>query len=79
MSGVLRQALFLILTKRSIKRKVIVIGNTYLLYEPRYPWWLKDCERHLTETDICSLLAKYVSIITDELITVDYQNPENGG
>ena len=54
-------------------------GKTYLLYEPSYPWWLKDCERHLTETDICSLLAKYVSIITDEPITVDYQNPENGG
>lgn len=54
-------------------------GKTYLLYEPSYPWWLKDRERHLTETDICSLLAKYVSIITDEPIVVDYQNPANGG
>lgn len=54
-------------------------GNTYLLYEPNYPWWLKDSEKNLTETDICSLLAKYVSIITDELIAVDYRNPENGG
>lgn len=53
--------------------------KTYLLYEPTYPWNLKETEIRFTEEFIRSLLIKYVSIITDEQITVDYEGAENGG
>lgn len=52
---------------------------TYLLYEQTYPWYMTNKEKTLTEVDIQSLFVKYLSKITDETITIDYYNPENGG
>lgn len=54
-------------------------GHTYLLYEQTYPWRMTDLEKSLKEEDIQSLLAKYLSQITEEIIIVDYYEPENGG
>ena len=54
-------------------------GNTFLLYPQGYPWNMNEQEKSLTEQDIQSLMVKYLSKITDEVITVDYYEPENGG
>lgn len=53
--------------------------NTFLLYPQGYPWNMNEQEKSLTEQDIQSLMVKYLSKITDEVITVDYYEPENGG
>ena len=54
-------------------------GNTYLVYGPSYPWRIPNAEKDLTEEKIRAILSKYVSILTDETIIVDYQEIENGG
>ena len=54
-------------------------NRTYLLYTQSYPWWLKPEEHALTEERIQTILVKYFLVITDETITVDYYDPENGG
>ena len=54
-------------------------GEKYLLFEQTYPWRMSDFEKSLKEEDIQSLMVKYFSRITDEAITIDYYNPENGG
>ena len=51
----------------------------YLLYSPSYPWQLKNSERDLTEEQIVQLFGRYVRILTDIPIDVDYQSVENGG
>ena len=52
---------------------------TYLLYSPSYPWQLKGDERDLTEEQLVQLFGRYVRILTDVPIDVDYQSVENGG
>lgn len=54
-------------------------SNQYLIYEPSYPWNLPEGEKDLTEESIQKILQKYVKILTDEDIQVDYQSAENGG
>lgn len=54
-------------------------GSTYLLYQPSYPWYLSEKERGLTEEAVASLIREYVSILTDEDLTIDYCSVENGG
>ena len=54
-------------------------GVAYLLYSPSYPWQLKNSERDLTEEQIVQLFGRYVRILTDIPIDVDYQSVENGG
>lgn len=51
----------------------------YLFYEPSYPWHLPEKEKPLTEENIAEILCKYVSILTDEEIPIDYDSAENGG
>ena len=51
----------------------------YLLYSPSYPWQLKNSERDLTEEQLVQLFGRYVRILTDVPIDVDYQSVENGG
>ncbi len=53
--------------------------NNYLLYEPAYPWSIPEHEKSLTEEAVRLLLAKYISILTDEPIEISYQSVENGG
>jgi len=54
-------------------------GVAYLLYPPSYPWHLSESERGITESRVEELLRKYVNIITDEEISIEYYAPENGG
>lgn len=54
-------------------------GNDYRFYMPSYPWELPENERSLTEERIEDILRKYVSILTDDEITICYQSAENGG
>lgn len=54
-------------------------GDQYLIYQPSYPWNLPEAEAALTEERIDEILTKYVAILTDEPIEIDYQSVENGG
>ena len=51
----------------------------YLLYTPEYPWNQGSHRRLMTEEAVEALFQKYVSILTDEAIEIDYQSVENGG
>ncbi len=53
--------------------------RTYLIYQPSYPWILPENEAKLTEERIADILGKYVRILTDEDITIDYCSVGNGG
>lgn len=55
-------------------------GNRhYILYEPSYPWSIPDGEENLTEEDVLRIFRKYISVVTDDDIFIDYQSVENGG
>ena len=54
-------------------------GRTYLIYPPSYPWLLPESEAALTEERIAAVLAKYISVLTDDPVEIDYQEVENGG
>lgn len=54
-------------------------GTNYLLYMPSYPWSLRAEERGLTEETVRLVFAKYVSILSDDVLDIDYQSIENGG
>ncbi len=54
-------------------------SETYLVYEPSYRWDILEKERNLTEETLRRILAKYISILTDEVFEVDYCSVENGG
>lgn len=54
-------------------------GKDYLLYCPGYPWTMKDNERNLSEEDVVKIFSKYVRVLTDLPINVDYYSVENGG
>lgn len=53
--------------------------NQYLLYQPSYPWTLSKAEMTLTEEDVRLIFARYISILSDEPLEVDYYSVENGG
>lgn len=54
-------------------------ADDYILYCPAYPWTMQDNERNFSEEDVIEIFEKYVSILTDLPIVVDYYNVENGG
>ena len=54
-------------------------GLTYLIYPPSYPWQMPENEANLTEEKIAAILRKYITILTDDPIEIDYQEVENGG
>lgn len=54
-------------------------GEQYLLYPPDYPWNQGCCRQLMTEEAVAELFQKYVSVLTDEIIEIDYQSVENGG
>jgi hypothetical protein len=51
----------------------------YLIFSMQYPWYMSEKEKNMTEKDVYDLFNKYVSILTDEFISIDYQEVENGG
>lgn len=54
-------------------------GNWYILYCPIYPWHMKESDLNLTEDQVEEIFKKYISILTDEYVEIDYQEVENGG
>lgn len=54
-------------------------GVQYLLYLPSYPWFIKDAEKNLAEEDITEIFRKYVSMLTDKPVNIDYLECQNGG
>ena len=54
-------------------------GKNYLIYQPEYPWSKRtEAESQLTEEKLAQLFGKYLHIVTDEEITVDYRSVANG-
>lgn len=51
----------------------------YILYCPSYPWTLHEKEKSLTKDDVEEILTKYIKILTDESIDIDFYSVENGG
>lgn len=54
-------------------------GVDYILYCPSYPWALQENERGLTKENVEAIFNKYIKILTDEPIAIDYYSVENGG
>lgn len=54
-------------------------GMVYLMFPPLYPWRIEENERGLTEEKIEEILRKYIAVLTDEEITIEYQSAENYG
>lgn len=54
-------------------------GACYVLYAPSYPWELPEDEAGLTKERMETIFCKYVSILTNQEIKIDYQSVENGG
>ena len=54
-------------------------GVPYLLFAPCYPWGMTDKEKDLTQDDVDNIFRKYIKILTDDEISIDYQCVENGG
>lgn len=54
-------------------------GKNYLIYQPSYPWYLRENERDITEEQIEQILRKYVSLLVETELDIDYQEVENGG
>ena len=54
-------------------------GVQYILYTPTYPWFMTDADKILTKEDVENMFKKYVKILTDEDINIDYYSVENGG
>lgn len=54
-------------------------GKDYLLYGACYPWSYGTQKVLMTEEAVEELFRKYLSILTDEPIEIDYQSVENGG
>ena len=53
-------------------------GMNYLLYGPDYSWHPNKGKRLMTEKDAEEIFRKYISVLTDETIEIDYQSVENG-
>lgn len=51
-------------------------GDKFLLYEPKYPWNLPYAEKDLTEDKLREMFEKYVRILTDEEVEVEYHSIE---
>ena len=56
-------------------------GFKHLVYEPDYPWDVKNRpkEQNLTEEDLVAIFAKYLTVVTDSELDVDYQEVEYYG
>lgn len=54
-------------------------GTPYILYCPHYPWTMNEGEKDLSEADVTEIFAKYIRVLTDQPVEIDYQSVENGG
>lgn len=54
-------------------------GNCYIMFPASYPWMLNQKEKNMTEEHCRVLLAKYISILTDQELQIKYINTINYG
>ena len=54
-------------------------GVQYVMYTPTFPWYMDSAERDLTYDDVVKIFKKYIKILTDEPVNVDFYDVENGG
>ena len=54
-------------------------SKCYLIYSSKYPWELTEKDMSLTEEKLGDILKKYISILTNKEITIEYQTVANGG
>lgn len=54
-------------------------GTPYILYCPTYPWNLGENERSLTADKVEAIFRKYIGVLTDKYVPIDYYSVENGG
>ncbi|KAF5040611.1 hypothetical protein DSECCO2_531510 [anaerobic digester metagenome] len=54
-------------------------GYRYLLYPSGYPWFMSEIDHTMTEEHLNEIFAKYIKILTDKAIDIDYQSVGNGG
>ena len=50
----------------------------FLIFTPQYPWRMTEREQQVTEESLNDIFTKYVSVLTDKEIDIDYQSVENG-
>lgn len=50
----------------------------FLIFTPQYPWRMTELEKQVTEESLNNLFTKYVKVLTDKEIDIDYQTVENG-
>lgn len=51
----------------------------FLMYPPMYPWQIRENDRGMTQEKVEQILKKYVSIVSDTELDIDFQEAENGG
>lgn len=44
--------------------KDLYTGQEYLVFEPRYPWYLQEKERDMSPTSLQDIVMKYLSIVS---------------
>ena len=49
------------------------------MYPKLYPWQMQESDRDVTKERVEEILKKYVSIVSDTELEIDYQEAENGG
>ena len=54
-------------------------GRTYVVFAQAYPWRMSEQEKALTENNVREVFEKYIKILTDEPVKVDYWIIENRG
>ena len=51
----------------------------FLMYPKLYPWQMQGSDRDVTKERVEEILKKYVSIVSDTKLEIDYKEAENGG
>lgn len=51
----------------------------YLIFPAGLPWDFNDKERHMTEKSVEELFRKYVGILSEKEIDIEWKSIENGG
>ena len=54
-------------------------GIRDVLYEPSYPWYMKENDLHLTEDNMKTIFRKYTYILSGRMVEPNYYAVENGG
>lgn len=54
-------------------------GDAYVMYPPAYPWQLREEEHGITQDFLTQVFKKYIKMLTEEEIEVDFYAAENFG